>query len=348
MNVLAVLVWAAVIGSTTVLAVAVRRRRGSAGATPAVLHDLTEVAFLSGGPRRVVDTALVGLCYDGRMMIGGPGIVQVRSGARAADPVERAVLAAHQAAPSGALQWLRLTAVRDPAVQETGDALAARGLLSAPGEGEALKRWALAHTLVCLFMMPVAFFVTVAQWASTTDPYVYEFDVPFFVLAAPALFLGFVAGAFLRVKAAPRITAAGAAALRAYTVANVSATDPQVLVALNGPRRLPDPLLRAQLLQPVGAVGRGGRRGRAGGGARHPHSSSSCGSGTEAVMVWCSTGDSGGGWGTSCGASGSSCGSSGSGCGSSSSSCGSSGSSCSSSGSSCGSSSGSSCGSSSS
>ncbi|MEV7413790.1 TIGR04222 domain-containing membrane protein [Streptomyces sp. NPDC089919] len=347
MNTLALALWIAVLLSTLALALGLRHSRRRHGAD-GVLHDLTEAAFLAGGPRRVVDTALVALCQDGRMMIGGPGIVQVRSGARATDPVERAVLRAQEAAPHGALAALRFAVMRDPAVQETGDGLAARGLLAAPGAGTPWRRWGLVQALVCLLLVPVSFALTVVQWASADT---YEFDVPLFALAAPALFLGLIAGLVLRAAAGKRLTAAGKTALDGYRRAHLTSSDLAVRTALMGPRALPDPLLRMQLMAFPMPGGRA-RSGSGGGTGRSAHHS--CGSsGFEAPVMWCASGDGGGGSGGSgCGSSGSGCGSSGSGCGSSGSGCGSSGSSCGSSGSSCGSSSsscssGSSCGSSS-
>ncbi|WP_223837643.1 TIGR04222 domain-containing membrane protein [Streptomyces venezuelae] len=137
MIVMCVLLWLAVLGSTGWAALGIRRARGAALPGPAPL-DLAEAAFLTGGPRRVADTALVSLCYDGRMMIGGPGIVQVRTGARGNDPAERAVLEVFGSAASGALHPVRSAAQTHPAVRETGEGLAARGLLIAPG---ALSRW---------------------------------------------------------------------------------------------------------------------------------------------------------------------------------------------------------------
>ncbi|RSS41902.1 TIGR04222 domain-containing membrane protein, partial [Streptomyces sp. WAC07061] len=141
MNGLAVAVWAAVALSTVLLLLAVRRARPPVTRPAPELHDLAEAAFLAGGPGTVVDSALVSLLGDGRLAVGGPGIVQARPGARGADPAERAVLRALAQAPSGWLYQVRYAAMREPAVQETGDALAARGLLSAPGAGRGARRW---------------------------------------------------------------------------------------------------------------------------------------------------------------------------------------------------------------
>ncbi|MER7762604.1 TIGR04222 domain-containing membrane protein [Streptomyces sp. NPDC097619] len=339
------LLWAAVLLSTTGLALGLARSRRTPGGThPGPLRELSEAAFLSGGPRRVVDTAVVGLCLDGRMMTGGPGAVQVRSGARAADPAERLLLSLYSSGPGGSLDLLRGLAMTDPVVQETGDGLAARGLLTAPGSTAGPRRWATAQIVCCLLAVPVLFVLVIVR-AATADPLEGPSASGFlaFFLSAPAVFAGFVAGAVLRVASVRRITPAGRRALAAYRAAHAGSTDPRVLIALQGPRGVADPLLRAQLLRQPLRTSAGGRTGAA---AHRSSDHDSCGS-TVPEVLWCAGGSGGGGGGcgggSGCGSSGGSCGSSGSNCGSSSSSCGSSGSSGTSS---CGSSSGSSCGSS--
>ncbi|WP_406422705.1 TIGR04222 domain-containing membrane protein [Streptomyces sp. NBC_00842] len=102
MNIVALLVTPAVAVSSTLLIVGPSNaRRGPGG--PA--HDLYEVAFLNGGPGRVVDTALAAMQTDGRLAVGGPGIVSVQRPV-AHDPVERAVLQEHAAARGRSRSWL--------------------------------------------------------------------------------------------------------------------------------------------------------------------------------------------------------------------------------------------------
>ncbi|MFG3404971.1 TIGR04222 domain-containing membrane protein [Streptomyces sp. NPDC048142] len=126
MYVLALLVTVVVAVSSVGLVVGAARGRARRPrpAPGAALHDLYEAAFLNGGPARVVDTALAALHADGRLVVGGPGIVGARR-ARANDLVERAVFQELAAAPSGALHGLRDAVMRHPAVQEIGDGLAA-------------------------------------------------------------------------------------------------------------------------------------------------------------------------------------------------------------------------------
>ncbi|MFD4032506.1 TIGR04222 domain-containing membrane protein [Streptomyces sp. NPDC058637] len=357
MNVLALVLTLAVAVSSTLLIVSARKagRRGGGGG-PVYVHDRSEAAFLGGGPARVVDTALTALYTDGRLVIGGPGIVAVQR-AEARDVVERAVLQELSVAPSGALHTLRSAVMRHPAVQEIGDGLAARGLMVAPGESLTRRRRALTQGVVCTVAFPVGLVLTFVQYA-LHEGYA-DMPFPFILKVLPALVTGGVVGFVVAASARARVTRAGRLAADGYRAAHAHVPDPAHLVATVGLRALPDPVLQGQLL--AAARHPSARRPSP---SSAPYSPSTDSYATGAVLlpvVWCagagpgsgSCGSSGGGGGHG---TGSSC-SSGSGCGGGSgggSGCGgSSGSSCSSSGSSCGSSSsssgggGSSCGSSS-
>lgn len=349
-DLLALGIWIGVITSTALLVRGLRRAQPSTFGPAPRLHDLSEAAFMAGGPGAVVDAALVSLLCDGRMVVGGPGIVQLRPGVRATDPAERAVLQAHRGAASGWLYQIRYAAMRDPAVQETGDALAARGLIAAPGGRRAQYHHGVIQASVCgvllILSLPLTF-VALALYAGSGD-----FHVPFIAEVFPVLLAGIIAAAVGASRARQRITGAGAAALRDIRAHYRTDQSPYVQTSLFGLRGLRDPYLREQLVP----AARGTRLAAAQSRPRTGSSEPAWGSGAELVpVVWCAGSDgggSGGSGGSGCG-SGSSCGSSGgSGC-SSGSSCGSSGgggSSCSgssSSGSSCSSSSSSSCSSSS-
>ncbi|MFE5735522.1 TIGR04222 domain-containing membrane protein [Streptomyces sp. NPDC056528] len=307
----------------------VRSRRGSGGP----VHDRYEAAFLQGGPARVVDSALTSLHADGRIAIGGPGIVAVvRPTAR--DLVERAVLQEHAAAPHGALHHLRLAVMRHPAVQEIGDGLAERGLLVDPATRRAVNRWCATVGIAAFVLFPVSFLLTVADFAARE-----EFSVPFLFKVVPALFAMGATAVVCGSVSARRVTPAGRGALAAYGRERGHLADAGHLVALYGLRALPDPVLREQLVAAARVHGpRGpGRGGRPG---PFPHRSSSSDADEFGVVaVWCAgAGSCGGGGGDGGGGGGGSC-SSGS-CSSGSCSSGS----CSGGGSSCGGSSGSSCG----
>ncbi|ALU96823.1 hypothetical protein WQO_27905 [Streptomyces globisporus C-1027] len=331
MNTIALLATLAVVVSSVLLvvqAVVERSRRPSPGSGVA-LHDLYEVAFLNGGPARVVDTALTALHADGRLAVGGPGIVAVQR-AQANDPVERAVLQELAAAPNGALHVLREAVMRHPAVQEVGDGLAARGLLVPPHRLRPLRRWGLTQAIVCMIALPLSLLLTFVQFATDDS---LDFSVPFIMKMLPAIVIGSFTGLIVANSSAGRLTASGRHASQSFRTAYAHVVTPAHLVATLGLRALPDPVFQAQLLAAARlSAPRRRSSGRVGGATA---------TGVTAVgvaTVWCAAsgpggsscgGSTGGGSGSSCGG-GSGC-SSGSGCGGGG-------------GSSCGSSGGSSCG----
>ncbi|MFJ2099661.1 TIGR04222 domain-containing membrane protein [Streptomyces anulatus] len=339
MNVLALLATLAVVVSSVLLivkAVAERSRRPSPGPGIA-LHDLYEVAFLNGGPARVVDTALTALHADGRLAVGGPGIVAVQR-AQANDPVERAVFQELAAAPNGALHVLREAVMRHPAVQEVGDGLAARGLLVPPHRLRPLRQWGLTQGIACMIALPLSLLLTFVQFATDDS---LDFSVPFIMKMLPAIVIGSFTGMIVANSSAGRLTASGRHATQSFRAAYAYVVTPAHLVATLGLRALPDPVFQAQLMA---AARLSAPRRRSS--ARVAESTATGVTAVGAATVWCAAsgpggsscgGSSGGGSGSSCGG-GSGC-SSGSGCGGGSGS----GSSCGG-GSGCGSSSGSSCG----
>ncbi|WP_236063381.1 TIGR04222 domain-containing membrane protein, partial [Streptomyces poriferorum] len=242
MNIFALVLTLAVVVSSTLLIVGAGRARPR---TDGVVHDLSEVAFLNGGPGRVVDTALAAMLEDGRLLVGGPGIVAVQRPV-AHDPVERAVLHEQAAAPSGALHTLRNAVMRHPAVQEVGDGLAGRGLLNVPGANRTWRRWGMTQAVICLLGLPVSFVLTIAQFTSADS--LGETPAPFIVKGLPALLGGAVVGLAVAGAARARITKAGRRAAAAFRIAYGSGTGAAHLVAVAGPRALGDPALRTHLV----------------------------------------------------------------------------------------------------
>ncbi|MEU1277114.1 TIGR04222 domain-containing membrane protein [Streptomyces sp. NPDC005805] len=326
MNGLALAVWLAVGLSSTLLIARVTAVLRGPRADGTGVHDVYEAAFLSGGPARTADAAIAALQADGRIAVGGPGIVTVLRPV-AHDPVERSVFDALAAGPSGALGVLRAAVMRGPAVQEVGDGLAARGLVHPPGSHRALVAWGTAQGILCVLATPVSFLLTVV--ALFADEPALD-GWPFFILVLPVLAAGTVIGFSQAARVRRRVSRSGRQALAAYRAAAHTAPSAAGLVALHGVRSLPDPVFAAQLT----AAARQGVLPPAG---TAPAAAYAYGAGTPyPEPVWCGgPGGSGPGWDSGPGSGGSGCGgSSGGGCG------GSSGSS----GSSCGGSSGSSCG----
>ncbi|WP_329114670.1 TIGR04222 domain-containing membrane protein [Streptomyces sp. NBC_01353] len=334
MNLLALIVWAAVLVTLGMTIAHVRAARADHGGS---VHDLAEAAFLLGGPPRVVDTALATLHAEGLIGVGGPGLVVVlRPDLRARDHVGRAVLEQLAAAPSGALHELRLAVMRGPAVQEIGDGLAARGMMVAPEDRLTGKRWCLALGFGSfgLLVVSIALSVGVAR-----EP----FEVPFFFKVVPVLFAGIIVALVCGAYNAGRTTLAGRRAAAEYRAAHVYFPDAAHQVGLRGLRAVPDTELRTQLIAAArmprpsmthtssntattdaftlaalhwcaGTPGSPGGCGGASGGTGGGVDSGVGGGGCSASA--CSSGGGGGGSGSGCGSSGgggSSCGSSSSG-----------------------------------
>ncbi len=242
----AVLVTCCALGSGLCLMVTVRRGHRPEGVGPGRL-DLMEAAFLIGGPLRAVDAALTALHQDGRIGVGAPGVVVVHS-PRARDTVERAVLHACGNTGGGALHTLRLAAAHDPAVQEIGDSLAARGLLLPPGRNSLWCVWGHVQAFLCwivtMFTVPLAVVLPIALDDGT--PFVDY--VPFAAPTLLALFFGVFTGIKWGVRAKRRVTDPGRASLLAHRADPANALSPAQQVALGGLAAVPDPGLRHQLL----------------------------------------------------------------------------------------------------
>ncbi|MFJ6185899.1 TIGR04222 domain-containing membrane protein [Streptomyces sp. NPDC092295] len=280
----------AVAVSSVLLIAGVVRSRGGVTGTPAV-HDVWEAAFLGGGPGRVVDAALAGMHADGRLAIGGPGIVAVIRPV-AHHPVEQAVLQEHAMAPSGALHALRLAVMRAPAVQQVGDALAARGLVAPRVRTRPWRTWGVTQGVLCFIALPASFIAgAVATFGSSGSG---AGGMWAFALL-PFLFGGTVTGFVCAAFAGRRITGAGRRALRGF-VAGLAYTDASAAhqVAAHGVAGVPDPELREQLRTAARL-----RPGRDFAPAAHM---------SAGVVAWCSGADPGSG--TGCGGSGSGCGAS--------------------------------------
>ncbi|MCX9190691.1 hypothetical protein C3Y87_04540 [Carbonactinospora thermoautotrophica] len=93
-------------------------------------HELgvLESAFLAGGPRRVVDTVLVAMVWEGRLRASRNGTLSAVIYAPR-NPVEAAVHAALGPGNLRQVAAVRAEVMRHPAVQGIGDRLAALGLL---------------------------------------------------------------------------------------------------------------------------------------------------------------------------------------------------------------------------
>ncbi|MEO3977662.1 TIGR04222 domain-containing membrane protein [Streptomyces sp. CAU 1734] len=244
----AVLVHLVLVATSLTLIGAERLSRRTARPAPAGpgprMPEVYEAAFLAGGPGRVADTALAVMHTDGRLVIGGPGIVSVAREV-AGDPVEREVIECRAAAPDGSLATLRRAVAATGTVQGIGDSLAARGLMAPAGRGRARARAAaVAQRRLCATAIPVAVAVTAAARAGDWP----RPGTPFAVLVLPVLIAGLVAGSFVARRAGSRLTAEGEEMLADGRKRHRASYDPARTVALKGPRAVPDPAAGALLI----------------------------------------------------------------------------------------------------
>ncbi|MET8540949.1 TIGR04222 domain-containing membrane protein [Kitasatospora sp. NPDC004799] len=303
---------------------------------------LLDAAFLSGGPGRVFDTALVRMHLSEQAVVSRSGLVTL-TGAKPYDAVDQAVQEAVGPTGSRELAPLRRMVMRSAAVQEIGDRLADRGLLRRP---ERLRRARTARRLLWLALLPVVASVVVAL---LLDDGAAGYQRPNYWTPVILLAVGFVSLLATRpVKG--RITPAGRRQLSLMQGPwTPNAGMPLKLaggallgaLALGGlaAAGLDDPELEAAMLAASAEEEAVRQSVAASTSSSSSSSGSSCSSGSDGGSgIWCGSSDSG-----SSGSSGSGCGSSS--CSSGSSSCGSSSSSCSSGSSSCGSGCGGGCGS---
>ncbi|MFF8773165.1 TIGR04222 domain-containing membrane protein [Kitasatospora sp. NPDC015120] len=307
---------------------------------------LLDAAFLSGGPGRVFDTALVRMHRAGHVVVSRARLVTLTTD-KPYDKVEREIVDAIGPTRSRDLGSLRTAVMRSPAVQAIGDELAGRGLLRNPVK---LRRARSAHRTIWLALLVSAAFTAAAHLLASDEP---GRERP--ALWIPLVLLGVGLVSLLSTRPPKgRITPAGRRQLGLVD-------DGKPWTPRNGARNADAALLGAIALGGLAAVGAAefadeelqqallasavaDQTGRAsasassaGSGQTGGSSGGSCSSGP---TVWCGSSDSSDSSGSS-GSSGSGCGGS-TGCGGSSSG---SGSSCSSGSSGCGSSSSSSCGS---
>ena len=90
--------------------------------------DLYEIAFLAGGPDRVVDTALVALVESGRVRVHAPGELAVVQPARR-HPVEAAVMDAVGTRGHRSIDTVRWRLTGDDRLADLGRSLGDAGLL---------------------------------------------------------------------------------------------------------------------------------------------------------------------------------------------------------------------------
>ncbi|MGV9315290.1 TIGR04222 domain-containing membrane protein [Streptomyces sp. NPDC003691] len=221
-----------------------RRRHRQGDGRQVEIGDPYQAAFLSGGPLRTVDVALVTMHADGRIRITEPGIVTVER-AEGQDAVERAVLTAAEEVPNGALNTLRHTAARSETVQRIGHGLARSGLLVAPSRDlRVITRWARLQKIVFLLAVPAALIATQltndGDWTPVGDL--------FLVRVGPGLLVGALVAAAVGVNVRARVTGNGSRALSVHRAGFKEPGTPAERVARMGLGGVEDKTLRTVMV----------------------------------------------------------------------------------------------------
>lgn len=145
------------------LAVRIMVRAGSAdsraasGAIGPGQLTLDELAYLAGGSRRVVETAVTRLIDRDKVRPSRKGTVRVVEGSTATDPIDQAVMADIQRYRERSIGLLVDRVGRGDAVRKIGESLARKGLLV--GEDAARARWG-------VLPLTVLFVVGGARWTN--------------------------------------------------------------------------------------------------------------------------------------------------------------------------------------
>ncbi|MDQ2588645.1 hypothetical protein CKY47_32755 [Saccharothrix yanglingensis] len=251
------------------------RLRGSRGGVPAGVLGVAEIAYLTGGPRRVVEASLAGLLAAGALVPARNGSVRLNGSPNADHPVDRAVLA-----DAGRHRYrtmtLLVTAVSEQdAPREVGRRLSHEGYV-VPAD--------VVRSRLRLGVVPLAllFAVGVARWVNGI-----AIGAPVGWLTLQLVLTGVLVWPLLKAREVTR-TAKGDAAV-AGARASRSGRDEE-LVALDGFAVHPNVVLRAAV-RPAGA----GRRGSGG-----PYVAGYATTGSVGGCGGSSSSDGGGG-GSSCG-----------------------------------------------
>ncbi|MEU4093484.1 TIGR04222 domain-containing membrane protein [Streptomyces sp. NPDC026673] len=239
--------WAAAIASCTRLCraavAAAHLPAGAAAPAPDRALGLYEMAFLSGGPRRVTELALVAMGRERRLLLAGTGWATVVD-PDGRDPVERSLIAATGPGGQAPVPVVRAAHAVSDGVRELAERLTATGLAVPPAARESISTGIRE-------VRAAAVLILVASAAATAlgpagRPLLPWFALPLLVTLGCLVIARFEIHSYTR-WAAP----AGRELLRAVDVPRRPAPDDrqQLLTALavRGPSALPDPALRAAL-----------------------------------------------------------------------------------------------------
>jgi uncharacterized protein (TIGR04222 family) len=123
------------------VAIVVRVRvRAGHSSQPVRSLDMDELAYLAGGPRRVVETALARLLTAGELRTSRRGTVQATAATSSLNPVDRAVITDSQRYTNRTVNLLIPAVAKDDAVTAIGRRLEEMGLVVHPDVAKAALR----------------------------------------------------------------------------------------------------------------------------------------------------------------------------------------------------------------
>ncbi|MFC3897187.1 TIGR04222 domain-containing membrane protein [Lentzea rhizosphaerae] len=122
-----------------VIIVRVRVRAGHSN-QPVRSLDMDELAYLAGGPRRVVETSIARLLTSGELRTSRRGTVQVTSTSRSLNPVDRAVITDSQRYTNRTVNLMIPAVSRDGVVTAIGQRLEDMGLVVSPDVAKSALR----------------------------------------------------------------------------------------------------------------------------------------------------------------------------------------------------------------
>ncbi|MET9627058.1 TIGR04222 domain-containing membrane protein [Lentzea sp. NPDC006480] len=276
------------------VAIVVRVRvRAGHSSQPVRSLDMDELAYLAGGPRRVVETAIARLLTAGELRTSRRGTVQVTSTTNSLNKVDRAVITDSQRYTNRTVNLMIPAVSKDDAVTEIGRRLEEMGLVVHPDVAKsALRKGSIA--LWVLFAVGV---VRLVNGLAIGAPVGYL--VLLLLLTGAVIFVLTRRGKNLRTSKGNSVLSAA----RTSSSSRMATSDDALyagaagLVLFGGLAVYPDLAVRSSLLASSGgASSYGGYSGDGGSYSSCSSSSSSCSSGSSC--------GGGGGCGGGCGGGG--------------------------------------------
>jgi uncharacterized protein (TIGR04222 family) len=209
-------------------------RRPTPPDAPPELDEL-DLAFLAGGPRRVVETAIARLVDTGRLRTNRGGTLTATTDERQADPLDQLIM--ERAGRDGAGVATMVGAYAGSGVvTKRGDRLVANGLLVSPAEANRARRRAVFWLWVVLAVGMLRWFVALGE----------RLPIGYLTLL---LFATIVTTLVVRSRRIPPRTVHGEDAL-----ASAAEDGPVTRVALTGLSAYPDVEIRGALLASAGVA----------------------------------------------------------------------------------------------